>query len=455
MKHYKARPKSSDSVRIGVGAGFAGDRLQPANDLAGYGQLDALVFECLAERTIALAQQRKSEGVSAGFDGKLLGRLEGAMPHLAARGGVAITNAGAASPREAAIAVAAESHRWAERPLRVAAVTGDDVLQLLDFSGAVVLETGEPLASYRDRVVSANAYLGSSGVTTALRAGADIVITGRTSDAALFEGTLSALHGWQAHDQNQVAQGLMIGHLLECAAQLSGGYFADGVTKVVPELWNVGFPMADVSPDGVAVLHKLIGTGGRIDRQTVLEQLLYEVDDPSCYKTPDLAVDFSSVELVDLGNDQVRVSGCLPVEVPQTLKVSVGIRDGFAAIGTIVYGGIHSLQRASIATEIMQERWAKIYGRNPEEISSSVLGIDATAPWVNHVSAAPDEVMVRFTLRTFDEKLAAAFCGEVESLYTNGPAGGGGATASYSSTIGVVSTLIPAGLVEQKVEFFQ
>ena len=436
-----------------MGAGFAGDRIQPANDLAQYGQLDALVFECLAERTIALAQHSKLSGKSEGFDERLIERLDGTVPYLIACGGVAVTNAGAASPTQAAIAVASEAHRWADRPLRIAAVTGDDVLDLLDYSTAQVLETGEPLDLYRERVVSANAYLGSGGVAKALDLGADIVITGRTSDAALFAGVLSSKFGWRSEDRGCLANGLMVGHLLECAAQLSGGYFADGAAKAVPDLWNVGFPMADVGEDGSAMLHKLHGTGGRIDRQTVLEQLLYEVDNPMRYLTPDLIIDFSSVEIQDLGRDEIQVGGCQPVSVPDTLKVSVGIKDGFAASGSIIYGGAFAIERANLAAQIVKERWVNVYGRPVDEVNLSLVGLNSTVPWVSINSGATEEVMVRFGLRTFDEKLARAFCSEIESLYTNGPAGGGGASASYKHTMGIVSTLIPADLVEQKVDF--
>lgn len=455
MNTYSVVPKSSDSVRIGVGAGFAGDRLQPAELLANHGNLDALVFECLAERTIALAQQNKANGKSQGFDQKLIERLRGTLPGLLAGGGLAVTNGGAANPVGAALAVAAATQDLTKRPIAVAAVTGDDVLAELDIDASMVLETGESLAKYRDRIVSANAYLGASGVIEAAATGADVIITGRTSDAALFSGALSAKLGWSIEDRANQATGILVGHLLECAGQLTGGYFADGVNKNVPKLWDLGFPMADVSASGNVTLHKLLGSGGLLNRQTVLEQLLYEVENPHRYITPDLSVDFSNVAITDHGSDSVAVSGATFVSVPATLKVSVGIRDGYAATGSIVYGGSRSIERATIAANIVRDRWVAVYGRPSEDVDCHFVGINSTFPWTTEIPDSAPEVMLKFSLRTFEERVAIEFCREIEALYTNGPAGGGGANASYTETIGILSTLIPRDAVEQKVQVFK
>ena len=448
--HTRKAPAPADGAyRIGVGAGFAGDRMQPADDLARDGSLNAMAFECLAERTIGVAQQARRDGTGQGFDSRILRRFAGTLPHLLPSGAVVTTNAGAADPVAAAIATK-EVVESLGLSGTVAAVVGDDVLDRLDFASARIMGTDDTLWDIRDRVVSANAYIGAEPLIHALDQGADIVIAGRCSDAALFVAPLAHHFGWRLDDLEATGNASLVGHLLECAGQLTGGYFADARRKQVKDAWNIGFPMADVVANGSATYTKLPSTGGLIDRRTVLEQLLYEIDDPTAYKTPDVTLDFSQVGITELDRNRVRVSGARPAGRPESLKVSVGVRDGFLAVAEIAYSGDDCLERAEIATHIVRDRWERVYGRDPGELAASYVGVDATRPWWTGAHRQPSEVRLRMSIRTFERSAATALCEEVESLYTNGPFGGGGVTSSIKETIGIVSTFIDREAVATK-----
>lgn len=444
---------AKDTFRIGAGSGFAGDRYEPAEILAQRGALDALVFECLAERTIALAQHDAQSGKSEGYDRRILRRMRGTLPYTLARKAVTLTNAGAANPSAGAKAVKDLAVELGHPEAQVAAVSNDDVLALLDLKNSKILGTNETLADLGDRLISANAYLGITGILESLDAGAQIVVTGRVGDASLFLAPIAHHFGWDRSNLDLLAEGTLVGHLLECSGQLTGGYFADGNAKKVPGLSTLGFPYADVEATGAATFNKVEGTGGLLDRRTALEQLLYEIDDPSCYLTPDVALDLSHVNITESGPNQVRVSGARQVGVPETLKVSVGVRDGYLAVAEISYAGPGCLQRAHMAFEIVAERWRDLHGHPIEELRCDFLGHNSSRPWWTP-SQEPAEVRTRISLRTFDHRKALTLGEEVESLYTNGPAGGGGAALNIKETIGIVSTLIPREAVTAKVEMF-
>lgn len=440
------------TLRVGVGAGFAGDRLDPGIDLAERGELDALVFECLAERTIALAQLARLEGRGPGFDPLLTERVRTTLPAARRNGTVLITNAGAADPVAAASAVRDLAGQIGEAGARVTAVVGDDVLNLLDLRTSPVLGGDGTLWDLRDRIVSANAYLGAAGIVTALEAQPAVVITGRTSDAALFLAPLVHRFGWDAHDHDRIAAGTLVGHLLECAGQLSGGYFADGDRKVVPGLARLGFPFARVAADGTATITKLPGTGGRIDRLTCLEQLLYEVEDPRAYLTPDVVLDMSHVAVEDEDHeDQVTVRGAVGRPAPETLKVSVGVRDGFVGEGEISYAGPGCRTRAELAADIVAERWRDLHGGREAEVMTHLIGLNSCRPWHQPQGFEPPEVRLRLSVRSLEREPAVLLAREIEALYTNGPAGGGGVTTRIRSTVGVIATTIPRDAVQQTV----
>ncbi|HET7097926.1 MAG TPA: acyclic terpene utilization AtuA family protein [Casimicrobiaceae bacterium] len=433
-----------DTLRLGGGAGFAGDRLDAPLDLADRGELDYLVLECLAERTIALAQLRRRRDPTAGYDARLAERIESLLPILARRRVRLLGNFGAANPLAAADAIVAIAKRL-EQPVKVAAVTGDDVLDLLDVD-APTMESGVPLSHYAP-LVSANVYLGAEAMLPALASGADIVVTGRVADPSLFVALLMHEYGWAADDFDRLARGTAVGHLLECAGQLCGGYFADPGRKDIFGMAHLGFPYADVAPDGDATLSKIPGTGGRITRATATEQLLYEVTDPHGYLTPDVTADFSGVTLTEAGPDRIVVRGARGRARPDKLKVSVGYLAGYVGEGEIGYAGTGALARARLAGEIVRERLAHRF----PELRIDLIGSTSLHGRAFDSEEHPYEVRLRVAGRARSREEAALIGDEVEALYTNGPAGGGGARKYVTEQIGIVSTLIGRSLVASAV----
>jgi hypothetical protein len=432
------------SVRLGGGAGFAGDRLDAPVDLATRGNLDYLILECLAERTIALAQLRRRRDPAAGYDARLQQRMESLLPALDRHRFRLVSNFGAANPLAAADAIVDVARRM-QVPVKVAAVTGDDVLDALDLA-APTMETGAPLSSFGP-IVSANAYLGADALLPALATGADVVVTGRVADPSLFLAPLMHEYGWPADDLDRLGRGTAVGHLLECAGQLCGGYFADPGRKDIPDMANLGFPFADVDADGNATLGKVDGSGGRITRATATEQLLYEVTDPHGYLTPDVVADFSAVKLTETAPDRIDVRGARGRPRPQTLKVSVGYLAGFVGEGEIGYAGANALARARLAAEIVRERLAKRFS----DLRVDLVGSTSLHGRAFDASERPYEVRLRVAARAKTAPDAAIVGDEVEALYTNGPAGGGGARKYVTEQIGVVSTLIDRARIAPQV----
>ncbi|MFE6448943.1 acyclic terpene utilization AtuA family protein [Nocardiopsis dassonvillei] len=434
-------------ARIGCGAGFAGDRLQPAVDLVEGGDLDTLVLECLGERTVSLASLREASGSGPGYDPTLRRRLELLLEPLHRHGTRLVTNAGAAAP-VAAARMARATARELGLPTLVAAVSGDDVLHLLDPS-APCWEDGLPLEAHGE-IVSANAYVGADSLTPALEGGADVVIAGRAADPSLFLAPLAHRLGWDPGDAEAMAAGTLVGHLLECAGQVSGGYFADPGRKEVPGLARLGYPLAEVERDGSAVVTKLPGTGGRVDRLTVTEQLTYEVTDPRAYVTPDSVLDMTGVRLAESGPDRVLVTGARGLPRPGELKVSVGYRAGFRGEGEISYAGPGALARARLAGEVVRER----LGGKVSRLRADVVGVDALHGSGGGGRDEPFECRLRVAALGSGRADAEAVAEEVGALYTSGPAGGGGLRTSVHEVVGVLSTTVDREAVRTRVDFF-
>ncbi|PHX39506.1 ABC transporter substrate-binding protein [Pseudomonas sp. NZIPFR-PS5] len=446
------------TLRIGSGAGYSGDRIEPAVELAEKGELDYLVFECLAERTIALAQQARLSDPEAGFDPLLSERMRRVLPFVG-RGREAgqrrlrlISNMGAANPLAAAREVRRIAVELGLHGLKVAAVTGDDVLAVLNASPEQVLDNGATIASLGDRLISANAYLGAEGIVEALRADADVVITGRVADPSLFLAPQLFEFGWAADDWTRLGRGTLIGHLLECAGQITGGYFADPGVKEVPNLARLGFPLAEVDAEGRAVISKVAGSGGRIDTATCTEQMMYEVHDPAAYLTPDVTADFSGVSFHPVATNEVRAEGADGRARPETLKVSVGYLDGWIGEGQISYGGPGALARAQLARDLVMER-LQLTGVVFEDVRAELIGVDALhgAALGSRAAAEPWEVRLRVAARCADKAEAVRIGNEVETLYTNGPYGGGGATKGVRQVVAVASLLLPRDAVKAQV----
>ena len=430
------------TVRIGTGAGFAGDRIDPAVQLAEFGGLDFLVFECLAERTIALSQLRKREDPDAGYDPLLAERMTAVLPACRGNGTRIISNMGGANPHAAARRTLEIARALGLHGLRVACIEGDDVLHLKQ----AFRPFDEQLSTGSTAYVSANAYLGADVVADALNQGADVVLTGRVADPSLFLGALVQAFDWNLASWDRLGQGTAVGHLLECAGQLTGGYFADPGYKEVPDLDRIGFPLAEVSEDGSALLTKVDGSGGLISVQTCREQILYEVLDPSSYVTPDVIADFTGVRFEETTNG-IRVSGGRGVSRPSDYKVSIGIDDGVLADAQISYAGPGALARAQLARDIIESRMAR---SRPDDLRIDFIGLSSTHGTPNDWPT-PYEVRLRAAARFRNEIDASLLAREVESLYLNGPAGGAGVAFSKRKTVAIVPALIPRELVRPSI----
>ncbi|MFO1220105.1 MAG: acyclic terpene utilization AtuA family protein [Burkholderiaceae bacterium] len=442
--------------RIGAGAGYAGDRIEPAVALAERGALDALVFECLAERTIALAQLRRSRDPAQGYDPLLQARMRAVLPACVKNRVTVISNMGAANPQAAGAAVLDVARELGLPRLRVAVVSDDDVLPWVRAHDPALFDAaGAPRASdLGDRLISANAYLGADALLPALASGADVVITGRVGDPALFLAPLMHHFGWAADDWPRLGQGVLVGHLLECAAQVSGGYIADPGAFDVPDLHDVGFPLAEVSADGTAIITKLPGTGGRVDRLTCTAQLLYEIDDPARYRQADVVADFSRVQLHEQASDRVRASGAGGAPRPAELKATIGYRDGWIGEGQISYAGPGARERGALALDILRHRLQRI-GLGAREARAELIGVNAMHGAALGGDRMPYEVRMRLAVRCASAADAERVGQEVEALYLNGPAGGGGVTQSVREVIAAASAMVPRDAVRTTVQLLE
>jgi Acyclic terpene utilisation family protein AtuA len=447
------------TIRIGSGAGYSGDRIEPAVELAEQGDIQYLVFECLGERTVALAQQARMKNPELGYDPLLEERMRAVLPVCAAKGIKIVTNMGAANPEGAANKTAEIAKSLGLSSLKIAAIVGDDVLDACKEGDLSIMEFPGTIKQLGNRLISANAYLGAEPMAQALAGGADVVITGRASDPALFLAPMIHAFGWAMDDWNLLGQGTVAGHLLECAGQITGGYFADPPYKDVADLARLGFPIGEVGEDGSLVVTKVRGSGGAVTARTCKEQLLYEVHDPRQYIQPDVVADFSQVKVEEIGPDRVRVSGGRGTKRTGTLKVSVGYVDSFIGEGQISYAGPGALARGKLALEIVRER-LKLTGVATSELRFDLIGVDAlhgaqVSAQAQEPHNEPYEVRVRVSGRTENLREAVRIGNEVETLYTNGPAGGGGAWKSARDVVAVASVLLPRELAVPQVRFVE
>jgi len=446
-------------MKIAAGAGYAGDRIEPAVDIIRRAKADYIIFECLAERTIALAQKERQERENGGFNPLLDYRMERIIPLLRENPIKIITNMGAANPQAAAAKVAEIAARHGLPQLKIAAVVGDNVLaDVLANPNLPTLENGQPLSNIMSKIISANAYTGASGIHSALADGADIVITGRVADPVLVSAPLMYEFSRKYDDFDFLGKTVAAGHLLECAGQVSGGYFADfdsGGKKTVPNLWDLGFPILDFRENGEMILEKLPNTGGLINARTVKEQILYEVQDPANYYTPDVTADFSQIRIEEIAENQVKITGATGKNPPKNLKVSVGYTDGWHGVAEISYGGRNCIKRAELAAEIIRRR-LELYAA-PQKIRIDLLGVNSL--YKSHKIAENSdftnlqEIRLRVATHTETAEQAEIIGREVEALYTNGPAGGG-VRSSITKVVSVVSCFLPRNTVKQAIHWF-
>jgi len=433
----------TDPVRIGCGAGFAGDRIDAAVDLVRRGRLDYLVLECLGERTIAIAQLKRMRDPEAGYDGLLERRARALLPVLVGTNTRLVTNFGSANPMAAGrrlLEIAGELGLADNAD--VAVVTGDDVLDRLDLE-SLAWEDGLPLFEHGE-TVSAHAYIGADALLPGLATGARVVVAGRVADPSLSVAPLVHEFGWALDDWEAIARATTAGHLLECAGQITGGYYADPPRKPVPDLAHLGYPVAEVTSGGQVVVSKLDGTGGLVDRHTVIEQLLYEVTDPREYITPDVRLDITRVEVDELGPGRVRVRNARGRSRPDALKVSVGYRAGFRCEAEISYAGRGALDRARLAGDVVRKR----IGDQVKHVRIDLVGATSIHGATLAAGREPYECRLRVAALEDTAELAEVVADEVTALYTNGPAGGGGLRTRTDEVIGVLSTTVPRADVE-------
>ncbi len=447
------------TIHIGCGAGFSGDRVDAAiavvNDLKTRTGPCYLIFETLAERTLAAAQRQRQSDSDAGHAPNLLNFLRPVLADCKAAGIRIISNFGAANPRGAAKKIIALAEQQGILDLQVAIVEGDDLFGSMPEDDLRTLPTLEGLSAASGQMIAANVYLGGAPIAEALAAGADVVVTGRCADPALVVGPAMHEFGLQADDLAALATATCAGHLIECGSQVSGGYFADPGHKDVSGLENVGFPIAELSADNELVITKATGTGGVVDQRTVKEQLLYEIHDPAAYLTPDVTLDLMQVTVTPDGPNRVRVAGARGLPAPTTLKATLSYDGGFLAEGELSYVGPNARARAELAVQILRDRLAAsgINHRARFDIMGTVSMFDGDSGELQTAGRWPDdgEYRIRGALRCMDHDQAIAFSDEITALYCCGPAGGGGLRTHVSAQIQTSSALVPRAKVAVNV----
>ncbi len=413
-------------VRIASGQGFWGDDLEaPVRQVEG-GPIDYLMLDYLAEVTMSIMQKQRARDPEAGFARDFVPLMERIFPRCIDDGVRVVTNAGGVNPEGCAEALVEAGRRaGVQGKAKVGLVTGDDLMDRLealiaDGHEMKHMETGEPLATIVDQVQSANAYIGAAPIVEALGKGADVIVTGRSTDTALTYGPLIHEFGWATDDHDRIAAGVVAGHINECGAQCTGGNCLIDWWEI-PDMANVGFPIVEVSADGTFVVTKHGGTGGRVSRATVAEQIVYEMGDPTDYITPDVVADFTTIHLNDLGDDRVRVHGVKGGPRTDFLKVSIAYSSGWKATGTLTYAWPDAAAKARAADRILRERLDRL-GLHFDEIRTELVGWDSThGPLVGEPPADIPEVQLRVGVRAEDKAAVERFTREIAPLVLTGP----------------------------------
>lgn len=412
-------------VRVAAGQGFWGDDLDAPRRQAEGGEIDYLMLDYLAEVTMSILQKQKERDPAMGYARDFVGAIESVLPAITQRGVRVIANAGGVNPPACAAAVMEMAKaRGATAKLKIGVVTGDDLLpridELISAGHALAnMDTGEPLDKVRGDVIAANAYVGSEPIVEALARGAGVVITGRSTDTALTMAPLRHEFGWAADDWDKLAAGIVAGHIIECGAQCSGGNCMHD-WRNIPDLANVGYPIAEAAPDGTFTITKHAGTGGRVSVPTVTEQLVYEMGDPASYITPDVIADFTTIQLEQAGENRVRVHGIKGRPPTDKLKVSIAYRAGFKAVGTLVYSWPEAVDKARAAERILRERLSRL-GLKFDHVLAELVGHSSTHGPLAGASGDVPEVQLRFGVRGPDRKAVERFTREIAPLVLNGP----------------------------------
>ena len=454
---------TKEIVRVAAGQGFWGDWLEAPRRQVEGGEIDYLMLDYLAEVTMSILQKQKERDASMGYARDFIGAIDSILPAVAERGVKVIANAGGVNPRACAVAVRqlAESRGAAAR-VRIAVVTGDDILDRIDTlmnegHSLANMDTGEPLEAVRESVLSANAYIGSEPIVEGLSRGANVVITGRSTDTALTMAPLRYEFGWGPTDWNKLAAGIVAGHIIECGAQCSGGNcLVDW--KNIPDLANVGYPIAEGRADGTFTITKHPGTGGIVSVPSVTEQLVYEMGNPREYITPDVIADFTTIHLQQNGTDRVVVSGIEGRPPTNMLKVSIAYRAGFKAVGTLVYAWPEALEKARAADEVIRQRLDRL-GLRFDQVLTEFVGVSATHGPLAERAGPRDhpEVQLRIGVRGNDRMAVERFTREIAPLVLNGPpsvTGFAGGRPKVEEIVAYWPALIDKRVITTSVEVF-
>ena len=448
-------------VRVAGAQGFWGDWLEAPRRQVEGGPVDYVMLDYLAEVTMSILQKQKDRDPAFGYARDFVGAMESMLGAVTTAGVRVVANAGGVNPDACARAVldmaAAHGHKDA---LRVGIVRGDNLLPRLDDllrdgHALANMDTGAPLADVRDRVIAANAYIGSTPIVEALSQGANVVITGRSTDTALTMAPLRFEFGWAADDWNRLAAGIIAGHIIECGAQCSGGNCLHE-WRTIENLADVGYPIIEASADGSFVVTKHPGTGGRVSVETVTEQLVYEMGDPHAYITPDVVADFTSIRLATDGVNRVQVSGITGRPATDKLKVSVAYRAGFKAVGSLVYAWPDALEKAQLADRVLRERLDRL-GLRFEQILSEFVGANATHGRLAGDTAGRDapEIEYRVGVRDANRNAVERFTREIVPLVLNGPpsvTGFAGGRPKVEEIVAFWPALIDKTVVHTQVE---
>jgi acyclic terpene utilization AtuA family protein len=445
------------SVRIAGGLGFYGDSWQPIKAGIERGNVQYVASDHLAELTLAILQKDRQRDPNLGYTRDLVPMLAELLPIAEPRGVKFILNAGGLNPMAAREVLLTALKKFGIK-LKVGVVLGDSVMERLDDLQAMGIslahmDTGEDIAPVRNRLLFASAYLGARPLVEALDAGADIVLTGRVADAALFLAPIVHELSWHWDDWDKLAQGMVVGHLLECSGQATGGNFG-GDWRSIPDLANIGYPIAEVWENGEALITKAPDTGGRVNFDTLREQLLYEVHDPSHYLTPDVDVDMSTLHMEEIGPDQVRVTGTTGRPAPAMLKIVAGYEDGYMGQAIIGYAWPDALAKAYLAGQIIQQQMKRV-GLQADEMLIEYMGYNSIHGPLADPSHAKDlnEVYLRIAVRCTDKREAAKLGRLVPPLGLSGPPfiGGAGGMIEPRGLLGIWPTLAPRAVIEEYI----
>jgi len=452
-----------ETIRVAAGQGFWGDLPDAPVHQVEDGPIDYLMLDYLAEVTMSIMQKQKSRDPNAGYAKDFVPLIRRILPACVERNIRVTANAGGVNVKGCADAVreVARDLGFAGK-VKIGIVTGDDIMSRLDefLAGGIELrsmDTGAPLATVRDRIQSANVYLGAWPMVEALRQNAQIVITGRATDTGLTLAPLIYEFGWSATDWDKLSAGTIAGHIIECGAQASGGN-CQYDWQNIPDMANVGFPIAEASSDGTFVITKHIGSGGRVNVPSVKEQLVYEMGDPHEYITPDCVADFTTIQLEDAGEDRVRVFGVRGRPATDSFKVSISYSAGFKAVGTLVYAWPDAFAKAQKADKILRERLERL-GLRFDQVLTEFVGANAThGPLAGPPSADAPEVQLRVGVRGSDRASIERFTKEIAPLILTGPPGVTGFAGGRPKVEEIVAywpALIPKELISPKVEVLE